>query len=78
MTIDEAKIYLSIQVELKHRLGKDFEAKCLQLGLEALKRVKECRYPAYPDFMKLLPSETEPEPQPTRDEVRKYMNERSK
>ena len=36
MTIDEAKICLSIQVEVKHRLGKDYEAKALQLGLEPL------------------------------------------
>lgn len=40
MTIDEAKICLSIQVEVKHRLGKDFEARALQMGLEALQFFK--------------------------------------
>ena len=43
MTIEEARICLSIQVEVKHRLGKDYEAKALQLGIEALKWVERYR-----------------------------------
>lgn len=58
MTIEEAKIYLSIQVELKHRLGKEFEAKCLQLGLEALARLDKYRQDGEEMRFTLLPSES--------------------
>ena len=43
MKISEAKTCLSIQLEVKHRLGKDFEAKALKLGIEALKCIEEHR-----------------------------------
>lgn len=43
MKLTEAKICLSIQLEVKHRLGKDYEAKALQLGIEALKRFSVAR-----------------------------------
>jgi len=59
MTIDEAKICLSIQLEVKHRLGKDYEAQALQLGIEALKWIQYYRLKYYADTHKLLPGETE-------------------
>lgn len=37
ITINEALISLSIQLEVKHRLEKNYEAKALKLGIEALK-----------------------------------------
>ena len=58
MTIDEAKICLSIQVEVKHRLGKDYEAKALQLGLEALSRIQAYREVKLSDDYFKLPGET--------------------
>lgn len=58
MTINEAKICLSIQVEVKHRLGKDYEAKALQLGVEALKAWEEHRGSGSLMDPLLLPSET--------------------
>ena len=59
MTIDEAKICLSIQVEVKHRLGKDYEAKAIQLGLEALKRYQDLRSQRVILNWERLPNETE-------------------
>jgi hypothetical protein len=59
VTIDEAKICLSIQLEVKHRLGKDYEAKALQLGIEALKRTKDYRRWKPHEQLDLLPGETE-------------------
>ena len=58
MKIEEAKIYLSIQVEVKHRLGKDYEANALQLGLEALQAVEKARRNIPIDNVGKLPSET--------------------
>lgn len=58
MKIEEAQICLSIQLEVKHRLGKDYEAKALQLGIEALKCVLEIRHHPFPDEALQLPSET--------------------
>ena len=58
MKIEEAKICLSIQVEVKHRLGKDYEAKALQLGLEALGRLEEHRKEQMDVTERLLPNET--------------------
>lgn len=59
MTIEEAIICLSIQVEVKHRLGKDFEANALGLGIEALKAVKLWREEAVLGQPTHLPGETE-------------------
>jgi len=59
MTITEAIIYLSIQIELKHRLGKDFEANALQLAIEALKFTKGLRNTGAMPTYALLPGETE-------------------
>lgn len=58
MKIEVAKICLSILVEVKHRMGKDYEAKALQLGLEALTFIERMRinYPQFPYTP--LPSET--------------------
>ena len=58
MTINEAKICLSIQVEVKHRLGKDYEANALQLGIEALKWVERYRPDNKIDRWGLLSGET--------------------
>jgi len=57
MTIEEAKICLSIQVEVKHRLGKDYEAKALQLGVEAIRAVEKARQGVLIDNVGKLPSE---------------------
>ena len=58
MKLDEAKICLSIQVEVKHRLGKDYEAKALQLGLEALTAISADRCGDASLLNRPLPSET--------------------
>lgn len=58
MTIDEAKICLSIQLAVKHRLGKGYDANALKLGIEALNRLVERRGFAIPADLNLLPGET--------------------
>ena len=58
MTINEAMICLSIQSEVKHRLGKDFEATALQLGIEALKCIIRSRDVYSRSSIYKLPSET--------------------
>ncbi len=58
MTIDEAITDLSIQKEVKQRLGKEHQAKALWLGIEALELLKEKRafFGDRPELT--LPSET--------------------
>lgn len=58
MTINEAIICLSIQLEVKHRQGKDFEANALQLGIEALKRCRVIKQESVLKPFTLLPGET--------------------
>ncbi|MBA7475676.1 hypothetical protein ES707_11049 [subsurface metagenome] len=48
----------------------------IDLAREALKEVERLRSHKAFNVQKTLPGETEPEPQPTRDEVTRYMNER--
>jgi hypothetical protein len=59
MRIRDAITDLSIQREVKRRLGKTHEANAIELGIEALER---CEYnylnPQRADFRR-LPSETE-------------------
>ena len=43
MTIDEAMTDLSIQLEVKHSLGKNYQAEAIKLGIEALKCIKQVR-----------------------------------
>lgn len=43
MTIDEAIKDLSIQLEVKNRVGAERAAAALQLGIEALKRLQRNR-----------------------------------
>lgn len=61
MTLDEAMTDLSIQREVKRRLGKDYQAESNGLGIEALKRVKDLRRdePPFKTADELLPGETE-------------------
>jgi hypothetical protein len=40
MKIEEAIVNLSIQLEVKSRLGKTQEADAVRLGIEALKRIQ--------------------------------------
>ena len=61
MKLEEAQICLSIQVEVKHRLGKDYEAIALQLGSEALSFLIRWRDKAEIQPYPLLPSETKGE-----------------
>ena len=61
MIIDEAKICLSIQVEVKHRLGQDYVANALQLGVEALKYIDLARRSRDVRIIDKLPSETNTE-----------------
>lgn len=58
MNLEKAIIDLSIQREVKRRLGKTYEAESLRLGIEGLKRHKEMSalVPAMP--YPLLPGET--------------------
>jgi len=58
MTLDEAIADLSIQLEEKHRLGKEYQATAIELGIEALKRIQECRLADYMIKEDYLPSET--------------------
>ena len=59
MTLEEAMTDLSIQREVKSRLGKTHEAKSIGLGIEALKRCKYIRtHPSEPRVWGLL-GETE-------------------
>ena len=43
MTLEEAMTDLSIQREVKRRLGKDHEADAIGLGIEALRYVRHTR-----------------------------------
>lgn len=58
MTLEEAIINLSIQREVKRRLGKDLEANSIGLGIEALKREADFRLPKFKGHIRLLPGET--------------------
>ena len=58
MNIEKAMICLSIQLEVKHRLGKDYEAKALQLGIEALKEILLLREYLHIPHLSQLPWET--------------------
>lgn len=58
MTLDEAIADLSIQLEVKRRLGKNREADAIKLGIEALKAVKQARDIAYSVPAHYLPGET--------------------
>jgi hypothetical protein len=59
MTLDEAKADLSIQREVKRRLGIDHEAEALGLGYEALKQLKREREKGVGFWADRLPGETE-------------------
>lgn len=59
MTIDTAIVDLSIQLEVKRRLGKDHQANTIELGIEALKLIKKERKSPHRWFNSLLPGETE-------------------
>jgi len=59
MTIDEAIVCLSIQREVKHQLGKEYEADALLLGIEALKHEEGQRDHRIPGWNTPLPGETE-------------------
>ncbi len=61
MTIDEAKaILFDFREQESGILGNEF-AEAVQLGIEALKRIKECRLADYMIKEDLLPGETEEE-----------------
>lgn len=59
LTLDEAMIDLSIQREVKRRLGKDPEADAIGVGIGAIKRVKDMRISPCTTADELLPGETE-------------------
>lgn len=59
MKLNEAITDLSIQREVKRRLGKNHEANALGLGIEALKWYIEAREGPVPSVYHLLPGETE-------------------
>ena len=59
MTLDEAMADLSIQLEVTYRLGKYYQANAIELGIEALKRIQECRLADYMIKEDYLPGETE-------------------
>jgi len=59
MTIDKAIADLSIQREVKRRLGKDYQADAIKLGIEALKRIQVLRSFPNREPLKSLPGETE-------------------
>jgi hypothetical protein len=59
MTIEEAMVSLSVQLEIKSRLGNEEAADALRLGIEALKRLQDNRKDPEFDHWVLLPGETE-------------------
>ena len=59
MTIDKAIVDLSIQLAVKQRLEWNYQRDALRLGIEALKRIKECRSADHLIREDLLPGETE-------------------
>ena len=59
MTIEQAMGSLSIQLEVKARLGKTTEHDAIKLGIEALKRIREYRKEYFQTSFRKLPSETE-------------------
>ena len=59
MTIEEALTDLSIQLEVKRKLGKNHQANALKLGIEALKRLYLQREHPKRKLNTLLVGETE-------------------
>ncbi len=59
MKLEEAITDLSLQMEVKRRLGKSREADAVKLGIEALKRLQELRIDNPETAWQLLPGETE-------------------
>lgn len=59
MTLDEAMTDLSIQREAKRQMGESHQADAIQLGIEALKVVKEFRTGRYKTINSPLLGETE-------------------
>jgi len=59
MKIDEAITDLSIQLEVKHRVGAEYSADALKLGIEALKWAKLVRSLFPLALLERLPGETE-------------------
>lgn len=58
MTLEEAMTDLSIQLEVKRRLGQSRQADAIKLGIEALKRLGEGRKVDHAFAWKRLPGET--------------------
>ena len=58
MKLDEAITDLSIQREVKRRLGKTYEADSIGLGIEAMKEVLSFRKDPDHYKLELLPGET--------------------
>ena len=59
MKPDEAITDLSIQLEVKRKLGKDHQADALKLGIEGLERIVYLRKDMDCPHWMTLPSETE-------------------
>ncbi len=59
MKLEEAITDLSLQMEVKRRLGKSREADAVKLGIEALKRVQDMRISPCTTEDELLPGETQ-------------------
>lgn len=64
MNIEEAKIELSIQLDVKRILRKEFQADALALGIEALQMIDWLRHDRDDPLAFGLPSETVEEEQP--------------
>ena len=58
MTIDEAISRMEIFVRDASEVAPELLDDAIRLGIEALKRVKECGYPARCGLMEILPGET--------------------
>lgn len=58
VNIDEAITDLSIQLEVKRRVGAERAATALQLGIEALKRLQDYQKGVNIDLWSKLPGET--------------------
>lgn len=59
MTLESAIASLSVQLEVKNRLGKTEEANAIELGIEGLQRIQKQRKSLMKSEIVLLPTETQ-------------------
>lgn len=76
MTLEKAIEQLSRGTLQNRSTANKLLREAMRLGIEAMRRILFLRGYSMTQVDTKLPGETEPEPQPTRDEVKRYMDER--